>query len=205
MSPRPSQLLVPNVLSPERANAVRETERLLSTPQHETIDRRRRAVSVNLPLVIQRRLSNSSKGEGSSRLEARTLTRIEEWGNTDFSEGKVSLEAQRAALQSWKAAQAWARTQSELTRKDAESCTTSRASRASVRAPATRVSTLEANLDELDPEPKKKKTTLCLEKGKFVPKKNRVVDPTDNLTDSLSCADPVCALVDKAVAQLTKH
>ena len=41
MSPRPSRPPVPNVLSPERAKAIREAERLLSTPQRETIDRRR--------------------------------------------------------------------------------------------------------------------------------------------------------------------
>ena len=92
-------------------------------------------------------------------------------------------------------------------RKDVGSCTTSRVSRASLRAPAAaRVSTLETSSDESDPEPKKtKKTTHCLEKGKFVPKKDRVVELTDSLTDRLSRADPIRALVDETVAQLTKR
>ena len=207
MSPRPSRPPVPNVLSPERAKAVREAERLLSTPQHETINHRRRAVNANPPLVIQRerRLSNSSKGEGPSRLKGKGIN-PKEWGNADFFEGEVDLEAQHAALESWKAAQAWARTQSELTHKDVGSRTPLRASRASVRAPAARVLTLESSSDESDSEPKKtKKTTRRLEKGKFVPKKDRVVDPTDSLTDRLSRANPVRALVDKAVAQPTKR
>ena len=37
MSPRPSRPPVPNMLSPKRAKAVREAERLLSTPQRETM------------------------------------------------------------------------------------------------------------------------------------------------------------------------
>ena len=205
MNPRPSRPPVPNVLSPEQAKAVREAKRLLSTPQRETINRRRCAVNANPPLVIQceRRLSNSSKGEGTSRLKGKGIN-PKEWGDADFFEGEVDLESQHAALESWKAAQAWAHTQSELMRKDVRSLTTSRASRTSVRAPATRVLTLESSSDESDSEPKKtKKTTRHL--GKFVPKKDQVVDPTDSLTDRLSCANPVHALVDKAVAQPTKH
>ena len=101
MSPRPSRPPVPNMLSPKRAKAVCEAERLLSTPQRETIDRHRRAVNANPPLVIQceRCLSNSSKGEGPSRLKGKGIN-PKEWGNADFSEGEVDLEAQRAALES---------------------------------------------------------------------------------------------------------
>ena len=52
-SPRPP---VANVLSPERAKAVRKAERLLTMPRRETIERRRRAVNnVNPPLGIRRR------------------------------------------------------------------------------------------------------------------------------------------------------
>ena len=66
------------------------------------------------PPAPRRRQSDVSRNEGLLRSKGKGAD-PGTWANADLSEDEVDLEAQRAALESWKAAQA----QSELARKNA--------------------------------------------------------------------------------------
>ena len=66
------------------------------------------------PPALRRRQSDVSCDEGLLRSKGKGAD-PGTWANADLSEDEVDLEAQRAALESWKAAQA----QSELARKNA--------------------------------------------------------------------------------------
>ena len=67
-SPRSSRPPVAIVLRPERVKTISEAEKLLTTPQAETIKRRHRTMNnVSPPLVIRRRPSNSWWGAPSVR------------------------------------------------------------------------------------------------------------------------------------------
>ena len=62
----------------------------LTTPQRETTEHR----------LFQRHPSVLSRGEGSPQLKGKGVGPTK-WGNANFSEDNVGLEAQRAALVPW--------------------------------------------------------------------------------------------------------
>ena len=144
---------VANVLSPGRTRAVREAEKLLTTPQHEIIKRRRAVMNLNQPFVIQRRPSDSSRGEGPSRPKGKAWIR----GNGPTPVFPMRNLISKPSVLHWspgRAAQEWARSQSELAHEHAGSRTAAGLSEVPVKVAAASPVT---SADESDSELKERK------------------------------------------------
>jgi len=102
-------------LSPGQIKIVQEAEQRLTTPQRETIKKRARAVGVPHSFRFGRPRNDDdvSRGEGPSQGKGKGPD-PGNWGDIDFSDEDIDLDAQRAALESWKTVQKWARSQSDV-------------------------------------------------------------------------------------------
>ena len=131
--------------------------------QPETIERRHRVVE-NVNEVTRREVKDHRLKDKGVNLK---------WGNTGFSEDVTDLEAQFAALESWKAAQEWLRARaiwrmrtSRAANLSIGSRMASEASKTPAKVDVARMATLVTSSDESDSEPMKKRKPHFSEKGR---------------------------------------
>jgi len=208
-------------LSPGQIKIVQEAEQRLTTPQRKTIEKRARTVGVPHSFRFGRPRNDNdvSRGEGPSQGKGKGPD-PGNWGDIDFSDEDIDLDAQRAALESWKTVQKWARSQSdvpwieELHDSDTETRhgTTSRAAPVPTRSPIApkavrHVDSSQRNAEnsseetEVSEELASKKHKKKAHKKKDGTRKVKVTEKARDLPAGIGNADPVRALVDKTVAQ----
>ena len=210
-----------NVLTPGHARAVQEAKRQLTTPQRELIERCTRTVEALHSFKFGRPSNNVSRGEGPSKGKGKGPD-PGNWGDVDFSDEEIDLDAQRAALESWKAAQEWARSQSDTPRikelpagnagvgrgqailrmpAPAETSVATEVARTVEPSKNVADSASDGNESSVASSLKKHKKKRT-HKKKVRTQKPKDTEDTQDASARLGNADPVRALVNKTVAQL---
>jgi len=210
-----------NKLSPGHTKIVQEAEQRLTTPQRETIEKRSHAVGIPHSFRFGRPCDDDdvSRGEGPSKGKGKGPD-PGNWGNIDLSDEDIDLDAQRAALETWKTVREWAHSQGDVPRIEElpDSDTGVKHGRATSRAPVsteppiapkaverigscqgdTENSSEETEASEVLASKKHKKKT---HKRKDRTKKVKGPKGAQEQPAGIGNADPVRALVDKTVAQ----